>query len=60
MLVEKLMNIIMRGENKMKKLAFVLLGFGLGIMVERKFKNITDKYEVNIVFKKKDRKEDED
>lgn len=44
----------------MKKLAFVLLGFGLGIMVEKKFKNIKDKYEINIVFNKKTGKEDED
>ena len=44
----------------MKKLVFVLLGFGLGVMAERKFKNMKDKYEVNITFKKKDGKEDED
>ena len=43
----------------MKKLVFVLLGFGLGVLAEKKFKNMKDKYEVNITFKKKDEKEDE-
>ena len=43
----------------MKKLVVVLLGFGLGVLAEKKFKNMKDKYEVNITFKKKDEKEDE-
>ena len=44
----------------MKKLALVLLGFGFGVLAEKKIKNVKDRYEINIVFKKKDGKEDED